>query len=948
MDNSVEKNELFKASHMMILLSYTLFAVVLTLEAFIMDWEKWALLIVGVGVFVSWFMHIRHFVTDKQRLWFYASFMMLTFFFYGVHQTSTFDLAVVMAAILFLFTMTGNKNLITLGQCSFYATMIYSIIVMIREKTEFDALIISRTILHLAMITMISWFARTIINKWTEVLDKTNDEINDLTESTERLNDFLANVSHEIRTPVNAVIGLSGICIDKEQNTEIRNDMISVRSAGRKVAEQIGDILDYSEIDRGNLVKNSEDYMISSVMHDLVTEIRESKPDAIELVINIDPATPAVMNSDVAKIKKIFRALISNGLKYTRVGGVYVNVEAEKHSYGVNLNIEVTDTGIGMNEEELEHVYEKFYQSDSGRARIGGGLGLGLGIVSGFVSVLGGFMTISSKPDVGTTVRVSIPQTVVDDSSCMSVKNPDKLCLGAYLHFDKFENPLVREYYNLSVMNIVKGLRVQMHRVDNVENLKKIREAFTLTHLFVGEDEYTSNKELIEEMGQEMVVIVVASSGFKLPPKSNVKIMEKPFYCFPVVSILNSGIKNRKTSHSKFITKNIKALVVDDEPMNLIVARSIFKRYGMEVSTVTSGPESINICKEQRFDIIFMDHMMGGMDGVEAMKRIRSDVSGLNQNAPIIALTANAMSSAKQMFMSVGFDGFVSKPIETEKLERALKKVLPKNSYEYVFDADIKDDIKDSESSDAANESDAAKASDKAEELTDSNSDIEGDSSEEKADASTDKGGAESDDAPVTFSGKLKAVGLNMETAMTYCAGDIEFYKVLLNQFASEAKEKIAAMNTYKAGKDWKNYEIIIHAVKSTSKMIGGLDLSEEALNLEHAANNEDEEYISKNHQRVMDMYKKVYSGIFSALGKPLEEEKTEQSDPAEDVMEFGPSGDDEAMEFGPSGDDEAMEFGPSDDDEVMEFGPSGEDEVMEFGLSGEDEVMEFAPETEE
>ena len=126
-----------------------------------------------------------------------------------------------------------------------------------------------------------------------------------------------------------------------------------------------------------------------------------------------------------------------------------------------------------MTEEELERVYERFYQADSGRARLGGGLGLGLSIVSGFVSLLGGFMIIKSKPEVGTTVHVSLPQTVVDASSCMSVKNPDKLCLGAFLHFEKFENPAVREYYNSMVLNIVNGLGIQMHRVDNTDNLKR-------------------------------------------------------------------------------------------------------------------------------------------------------------------------------------------------------------------------------------------------------------------------------------------------------------------------------------------------------------------------------------------------------------------------------------------------------------------------------------------
>ena len=136
---------------------------------------------------------------------------------------------------------------------------------------------------------------------------------------------------------------------------------------------------------------------------------------------------------------------------------------------------------------------------------------MGLAIVSGFVSLLGGFMTIDSKPDVGTTVHVSIPQKVVDPVSCMSVANPDKLCLGAFLHFEKYENPAVRDYYNAMVLNIVKGLGVQMHRVNNANNLKLLRDSIHLTHVFVGEEEYRDNVDLLEKLARDMVVAVVAN-----------------------------------------------------------------------------------------------------------------------------------------------------------------------------------------------------------------------------------------------------------------------------------------------------------------------------------------------------------------------------------------------------------------------------------------------------
>ena len=844
---STNDKDLFQSSHLTILISYTIFATILVVESLLLGWEKWALILIIGGIIAAWALHIRHTTPSNVRIWLYAVLMMGCFFFYGIHQTSTFDLALVMAAIIMLHTMTGKKAFINLCQFTFYITMAYEIVMMVIDKEEFDVLVISRLVLHFVMIFFVGWFAKSIIDKWLQVLNKSKDEVVQLTEATEHLNDFLANVSHELRTPVNAIIGLTTLCIDKSRHREVEGDLIAVRDAGRKVAEQISDILDYSEIDRKKAVCNNEDYMLSSVLHDLVTDIKQYKSKNVELIIDVDPSIPAVMNSDVAKIKKILKALITNSLKYTQKGGVYVRITTVTHAYGLNLCIEVTDTGKGMTEYELEKVYDSFYQADSSRSRQGGGLGLGLAIASGFVSLLGGFMTIDSKPDVGTTVNVSIPQRVVDPLSCMSVAAPDKLCLGAFLHFEKYDHPAVRDYYNSMVLNIVKGLGIQMHRVNNTENLKLLHNSVHLTHLFIAEGEYQDNVDLIEELAREMVVAVVANDDIVLPKNSHVKVLEKPFYCFPVVSILNSTIDSKEERVKKLRCEGVRALVVDDESMNLVVAKSIFARYGMKVSTVTSGQESIDICREKVFDIIFMDHMMSGMDGVEAMKRIRTDVSGLNGSIPVIALTANAMSSAKQMFLAEGFDGFVSKPIEIDELERVLKQVLPKSAISFVDADGVIEDISDEPE-------EAPKP------------------------------------APVNekdFITELRKSGVDTEAGLKYCVGDKDFYKSLLIQYSTESGDKIASMKKYYKLKDWHNYEILVHALKSTSKMIGVIDLSEKAKALEKAAKENEENFILANHEVMIRDYGRIAGDIKNQL---LTDDEDKPGD--DDVFEFEPEND--------------------------------------------------------
>ena len=851
MDLNRESNDLFHVSHLVLLLGYTAFALMHYVITFLLEWEKWPLILVAVAVITCWVVHIKRLFTEDQRLWIYGLIMMCNYFIYGTHLTSTYDLVIVMTALIMLFTMTGKKNLITMCAITYYITMTYDLVEIALNGGKFDILLICRITMHYSVMLMVAWIARLTIRRWDQVLDSTRVEIEALTDSTERLNDFLANVSHELRTPVNAVIGLSNMCIDKEDNPEIRNDMVEVRNAGRRIAEQIGDILDYSEMDSGNIVSNKEDYMLPSLLNDVMVELNEMKPDSLELIIDVDPAIPAVLNTDIVKMKKIIKSLVSNGFKYTAEGGVCLKIQSEKKSYGVNLIIEVADTGIGMSQEELERIYDRFYQSDSGRSRKSGGLGLGLGIVSGFVSLLGGFMTINSKPGVGTTVRVSLPQAVVDESRCSSINNPKEVTVGAFLDINKYL-PRVRDFYNEQAVHMATGLGLEMHKIENEKILSKLADS--LTHLFIGEDEYIANAEMVEKLADKIFVVVVVEPGHKIPENSKARRVEKPFYAFPIASVLNSSKKRNIEGGKQMKLSGVKVLVVDDEPMNLVVAKSIFKRYDVEVTTATSGPESIDICRKKVFDIIFMDHMMAGMDGVEAMRKIRSDAGGLNTLVPCIALTANAMSSAKQMFMAEGFDGFVSKPIELESLERAMKKVLPKQAVSYVTVEEAKQAEKK-----PAKKPEKKPADDDVMEFSPASDD-----EVMEFGPSDDEGGSGSDFDSERAA--LEEVGVNVQAGLDYCMGDSDFYLELLDQFIIEADERLSKLRKFYEEKDFKNYEILIHATKSNCKMIGIDGLSEDAKQLEKAAREGDVQYIDDNHARVIDIYDDLAGKIRSIL----------------------------------------------------------------------------------
>ena len=837
----MDKNndELFISSHMMMLLTYTIFSIILVAEIFVMDWEKWMTFLILGGVLLSWYIYFSNIGSGRMRLWVCSLLMMATFFYYGTHDTSTFDLAVVICVVMFLYTMTGIHSLVTLCQLTYYITMAYEIINLAVGGMKFDSLTLTRTLLHVAVVTMTAWISRTIINKWQEVLGHSKEEITKLNESTGRLNDFIANVSHEIRTPINTILGLCNIEISKETDRDRKNDLVAIEEAGKRIGEQISNILDFSEIDRNDVAVNYEDYMLSSVFNDLVSEIEPHRKKNIELVIDVEPSIPSVMNTDVDKLKKILWHLIINGIKFTNEGGVYVHVSSVSQVYGINLIIEVKDTGIGMDEHQLEMIYDDFYKADSGRDRTTGGLGLGMMIVHGFVKSLGGFMIIESSIGGGTSVRVSIPNRIIDPNPCMSIKDRESISLGAYLHFEKYPNPHVREFYDSMVRNIVTGLKVSMHRVDNLDSLRALVDNKKLTHLFAGPEEYNSAVEYMESLASDVLVTVVANpEELNRPTASKVRVMPKPFYCFPVVGILNSKPGDDVFEEGAVSFTGARALIVDDEPMNLIVSSGMLRRYGMIVTTCESGQEAIDLCRQNEYDVIFMDHMMPVMDGVEAMRRIRSEQTRSKIITPVIAFTANAVSSAREMFRQAGFDGFVAKPVDMVELERVLKRVLPPALVVANSNQPPKED--------------------------------------------------HSGIAPDDIFDRLKAIGVDTDTGMYYSQNDAEFYKTLLNQYAQESTAKKKTMEESLALGNLGDYAIQVHSIKSTSKMIGEMNLSEMAKELEEAAKRGDRAFVDKSHDAMLAVYERLLDAIDPDRAASKVKEDTSDFD---EILEFEPEG---------------------------------------------------------
>lgn len=659
---------------------YTVFNLVLILFTLLFSWEKWVIFLMAASVVAVWTIHIGQIGTARWQISLCAAFLLLEAFFFGVHEDSFQELTVVFCVLLLALTVFGERKLVYCAVAVYLADFLYQICFLGLPGADAGRTDFARLFLGLAAVGGSAVLAEELIRNTRAQREQAERFQEKLEAVNSRSEDFLANVSHELRTPINAVTGISDLVLQKKLPSDLQADLVAIQQAGKRLAAQINNILDYTDMTAGRLKVSEEDYLIASSINDMVAMANvQNQESGLELVFDVDPLLPCVLIGDETKIRRVVKILVENAVKFTEKGGICVRIGCRRTDYGINLGIDIHDTGIGMSKEEMTRVYDEFYQVDSGRSRKAGGLGLGLPMAHGLVHAMGGFMSIGGDPGGGTQIQIRIPQRVADERPCMTIREPETLCAACFLGAERYTGA-VRDYYHSMLVTLVRGLGVKIQRISQFSELPGLRQSARLTHLFVDQEEYEKNPDFYEEYGREICVALIAEQGYRPAEGSSLHVMYKPFYGLAIVNVLNENRGDRERSADYLeglCCDGVRALVVDDDPMNLTVARGIFLSYGMEVDTCPGGPEALEACRQNRYDVVFLDHMMPGMDGVETLRRLRVLDDGLYREIPVIALTANAVSGAREMFKDEGFDEFVAKPIERSVLERVLRRTLP-------------------------------------------------------------------------------------------------------------------------------------------------------------------------------------------------------------------------------------------------------------------------------
>lgn len=526
--------------------------------------------------------------------------------------------------------------------------------------------------------------------------------------ANEAKSNFLAHISHEIRTPINAVLGMDEMILTDTKDKLIKSYAMDIKNAGKNLLSLINDILDFSKIESGKMELNNIDYDLFAVINDIDTMIKfRAEAKNLKFEVEVEPELPSLLHGDDMRIKQIITNLLTNAVKYTRKGYVKLSIKGsyQDEEY-IMLHVKVIDTGVGIKPEDIDKLYEKFQRIDEQHNRTIEGTGLGMNITVQLLGMMGSELKVESVYGEGTTFSFDLIQQIIDDEP-----------IGDY--------------------------RKLAQKVDG---------------------EY--------------------KSGLYAP--------------------------------------KAKVLIIDDNVMNCKVFSNLLKKTGIEVTEGNSGKECLRLVEENHYDIIFLDHMMPEMDGIETFHAMKKLEKNMCKDSPKIIFTANAIIGAKEMYLKEGFDDFISKPIIPEQLEEIIRTYLPKGM--------IEDDGNPSAPSDNKSSSQVSL-----------------------------------DDLPLIEGIDWKIAMLHFtDTELLMDTVDNYYHTISssldeIEEFYSDIKNNID------------NYRIKVHALKSTSALIGAMTVSSLAKLLEFAAKDKRFDTISSLHSTLIEEGRKLWNQLDEHLSTDKE-----------------------------------------------------------------------------